>query len=211
MNSIHEQCPNSGLNSVQVTTPVQVATSHWPTQVATPRDVATSFLLPSLKPGRDTKTRSRLPGDFTYVATSFPCRDLTHCRSCRDIDLCRDFNSQQARLRRQFHVATSWRLTYVATSTPCRDLSYCRPCRDLKMMSRHQLPLSPISAMSRRHVATSLAATHVATSNMMSRHPIRPAASQPGCDVHFLVVTSRPTTPGRDLIMMSRPQTGPNL
>ena len=112
--------------------------------------VATPSLLPSLKPGRDTRTKSRSPGRPTYVATSFSCRDLTHCCPCRDINPCRDFNSQQARSRRKFHVVTSWRLTHVTTSTSCRDLLSTTvrfPGRDANIQ-----------------VATSHIATHVATS-----------------------------------------------
>ena len=139
-------CPMSRRQD-QVATPVQ----------ATPcRDIKSvsrhRFSCPVPKPGRP-----------TYVATSSSCRDL---------------NSQQARSRRQSHVATSWRLSDVATSFPCRDIPHCRPCRDVNMMSRppalspmsrrqHDVAtsnhLSLISATSRSHVATSLAATHVAT------------------------------------------------
>ena len=161
MNSVHEQCPNSDLNSVQVATLVQVATSHWPTQVATPRDVATSF------PSQAEQARSRLQNDVAtpsstgqvatsiqcrdiksmsrpqfptgQVATSIPCCDLPYCRPCRDINLCCDAVSaqpKQTRSRLQFHVATSWRLTYVATSTSCCDLQLYFPGHNMNFMSR---------------------------------------------------------------------------
>ena len=145
MNIVHEQCPNSDLNSVQVATPVQVATSHWPTQVATPRDVTTSF------PPQAEQARSRPQNDVTtpsstgQVATSILCRDLLDDPAyVATSSSFRDLNSQQARSRRQFHVATSWRLTYVATSNPCRDLPHCRSCRDIKSISRPPtlLPMS---------------------------------------------------------------------
>ena len=68
----------------------------------------------------------------------------------------RDINSQQARSRSQFHVATSFP-SYLCRDidfmsqphfchsgnsrsrrrNPCRDLPYCHPCRDIKSMSRH--------------------------------------------------------------------------
>ena len=123
--------------------------------------VATPFFLPSLKPGRDTRTRSRPSWRLPYVVTSISCRD---------------FVSQQARSRRQFHVATSWRLNlcrdiksmsrpptlspmsrhqiHVATpfmptvGFPGRDLPHCYPCRDLKNDVATSTQLSPISATS---------------------------------------------------------------
>ena len=137
MNSVHEQCPNSDLNIVQVATPVQVATSHWLTQVATPRDVATSF------PSQAEQARSRpqndvaTPSSTVQVATSIQCRDLLDDQAyVVTSSSCRDLNSQQARSRRQFHVATSWRLTYVATSTSCRDLQLSFPGHNMNFMSR---------------------------------------------------------------------------
>ena len=140
MNSVHEQCSNSDLNSVQVATLVQVATSHWPTQVATPMDVATSL------PPQAEQARSRphnnvtTPSSTGQVATSIPCRDLLDDQAyVATSSSCRDLNSQQARSRRQFHVATSCRLTYVTTSISCRDTEI--------------------------HVATSHIVAHVATSN----------------------------------------------
>ena len=119
--------------------------------------------------------------------------------------------------RHQVHVATS--IPY----RPGRDVSsMSRPPGDYPMsrhptllpmsrhqsMSRRQLQLSPISATSRSYVATSLAATHVATSNDVATSIVHPETY---CHLarsrhHFLVATSRSTRPGRDLITMSRPQ-----
>ena len=131
--------------------PSLIATSHWCRDIAQPTQVATP------EPGRD------LLDDQVYVATSSSCCDL---------------NSQQVWSRRQFPVATSWRLTYVTTSiscrniasahnghsrprhrNPCRDLPHCRPCRDTVSAQQKQ-------TRSRFHflVATSLDVTHVATS-----------------------------------------------
>ena len=151
--------------------------------------------------------------------------------------LCRDINSQQACSRRQFHVATSWRLTHVATSNPCRDavsthsgisrlrhqkpgrdLPHCYPCRDLKMMPRPQLSSAPF--LLRRDAifpCRDISCCHPCRDlKMMSRHQFS-LAKIPGrhpetyCNParsrrHFLVATSRPTKPGRDLKSMLRPQ-----
>ena len=144
---------------------------------------------------------------------------------------------QQARSRRQSHVATSWTTKpmsrhqiHVATSHtvahvatpflptvgfPGRDLPYCCPCRDLKNDVATSTQLSPISATSRRHFSMSRPLLLLPL-KMMSRHQFlwpkfqvvhpetycNPARSRN----HFLVATSRPTKPGRDLKSMSRPQ-----
>ena len=107
MNSYHEQYPNSDLNSVQVATPSEQARSRPQNDVATPSStgqVVTSFpgrdllddqamsrrqphvatSIPN-RPGHDVSCMSRPPRDLTYVATSNPCRDLPHCRPCRDL------------------------------------------------------------------------------------------------------------------------------
>ena len=78
-----------------------VATSNWG------RDTAQST------PGRDllTGSRHRFSWSFTYVATSFPCRNLVPA------------HSGTSRLRHQ---------------NPCRYLPHCRPCRDIKSMSRRR-------------------------------------------------------------------------
>ena len=222
-----------------------VATPLKPLQVATSRR------------GRDTTS---LPTPLPMSRPHFDVATSRQPESRRDIKSVSRHHSVLSRSRRQFHVATSWRLTYVATSNPCRDLPDCCPCRDVKMMSRHQAqpshcrPCRDIQFMSRhqfllavsRHqngVATPLRSPSVATSKMvsrpqvssgpfllrrdaafpcrdvpcchpshdlklMSRHPIQPAATQPGRDVPFLVATSRPSRPANLTSAMSRRQNG---
>ena len=128
--------------------------------------------------------------------------------------------------RYQIHVATSHNVAHVATSNPCRDtisahsgvsrsrrqtpgcdLPYCCPCCDLKNDVATSTQLSPISATSRRHffhVATSLAATHVATSKCYRDININWPKSK--------VVILRPTAtqPGRDATSWSQPHVKPN-
>ena len=131
--------------------------------------------LKSNRPGRDVNPCRDLLDNQAYVATSSSCRDL---------------NSQQARSRRQFHVATSWRLSDVTTSFPCRDIPHCRPCRDVKTMSLHQI----ISASSLLH------------RDAMSRPPLLPPMSRRQHDVATSTPTccnsarSRRPVPGRDLV-----------
>ena len=162
------------------------------------------------RPGRDFTSRSRPPGQLGQVATSIhvatsllstsrPPGRLTYVATSTS---CRDINPQQARLRRQFHVATSWSLSDVATSFPCRYIPHCRPCRDVKMMSRHQT-ISTSSLLRR---------------DTMSRPPLLPPMSRPQNDVatsttccnsarsrrHFLVATSA----CGDLQTRSRPSAG---
>ena len=94
-----------------------------------------------------------------------------------------------------------------AQPSHCRPC--CCPCRDLAMMSRHQACSAPFC-----YVATPCR-------DLPCRHPRRDlkhdvATSSPAghfllqlsqvATSLFLVATSRPTTPGRDLISMSRPQ-----
>ena len=115
--------------------------------------VATPFLLPSLKPGHDIKTRSRPSWRLTYVATSNPCRDLPHCRPCRDI---------KSMSRRRF--CQQWDFQ-VATPKPGRNLPHCYPCRDLKNdVATSTQPHFCYVVTPFFHVATSLATTHVVTS-----------------------------------------------
>ena len=187
--------------------------------------VATPFLLSKPKPGRDTRTRSRPSWRLPYVATSISCRDFVsqqarsrhqfHVTTSWRLNLCRDIKSMwrpptlSPMSRHQIHVvtpflptvgfpgldtkiqvATSHTATHVVTSTQLSPFLLRRdaifPCRDLKMMSRHQCQLAKIPG----------------------RHPetcCNPARSRR----HFLVATSHPTKPGRDLKSMSRPQIGP--
>ena len=161
--------------------------------------VATSF------PGRDFISRSRPPGRPTYVATSSSCRDL---------------NSQQARSRRQFHVATSWRLTYVATSiscrnitsahnghsrsqhrNPCRGLPHCRPCRDINFMSRHCFCSTKTDQVATSLPCRDLTCYHPRRDlKMMSRHQAASQGFQP-CRHSSQIATS---------ISWSRPHAQPN-
>ena len=54
-------------------------------------------------------------------------------------------------------------------------------------------------------VATSLTATHVATSKMMSRHQAAPESFQLCCNLKISGCNTLKTNPGRDLKSMSRP------
>ena len=200
MNSAHEQCPNSNLNSVQV------ATSHWPTQVAT------SF------PPQAEQARSRPQNDVAtssstgQVATSIPCRNLLDDQTyVATSSSCRDLNSQQARSRRQFHVATSWRLTYVATSSSCRDLN--------SQQARSRRQFHGVTTWRLTYVATSTSCRDLVPAHSeifksrrqqsrsrpptllpMSRHQIHVATP-------FLPNQSRP---GRDFTSLSRPHAQPS-
>ena len=83
--------------------PLQVATSKRGHDIVSPAhppsQVATSFF------------QVATFWSFTYVATSFLCRDLVLA------------HSGTSRLRHR---------------NPCRDLPSCRPCRDIKSMSRRR-------------------------------------------------------------------------
>ena len=87
--------------------------------------------------------------------------------------------------RHQFHVATSFLPTMGFpgrdTKNPGRDLPHYYPCRDLQ-------------------------------SNWLKSQVVQPETyyNPARSRRHFLVATSCPTKPGRDLKSMSRPQTGPN-
>ena len=169
------------------------------------RDITLVSRHRSAHSGRDTRTRSRPPGRPTYVATSSSCRDL---------------NSQQARSRHQFHVATSWRLTYVATSiscrdiasahnghsrsrhrNPCRDLPHCRPCRDIKFMSQHRFCSTKTDQVGTSLPCHDLTCCHPRRDlKMMSRHQAASQGFQP-CRHSSQVATS---------ISWSRPHAQPN-
>ena len=147
VNSIHEQCPNSELNSAQNSALHQIR----------------SCALSAQRPGRaHNLRRSRAQRaqvarialrSWAHVATSFPCpaqgqvatlfpsRDLLEASPCRDIKLVSRHYLGQSRSRPPGGVATplllpspkpgrdtktrsrpSWSFTYVATSNSCRDL-----------------------------------------------------------------------------------------
>ena len=192
--------------------PAQVARSACAGRAHSAQVVGACRDLPAL-PSQTAQVTTSFPGrDLLEV---IPCRDITlvsrHRLSCLASsqvatpepgrDLLDDqpmsrhqvhvvtSSSQQARSRRQFHVATSWRLTYVATSISCRDIASahnglsrsrrqapgrnlprCYPCRDLKNDVGTSNQLSPISATSRRH-------------SSMSRRPLQPPMSRPQNDV----------------------------
>ena len=161
---------------------IHVATSHTVAHVATSN------------PCRDTVSDH---SGISRPRCQTPGRDLPYCCPCRDL---------------KNDVATSTQLSPISATSrrhfSCRDLPFCHTCRDLKMMSQHQAQPSqvvtskpgrdqPLFPLQNALVATSK--TLVATLNLLS--PI-----QPGRDVHFLVATSCPTKPGRDLKSMSRPQ-----
>ena len=94
-----------------------------------------------------------------------------------------------------------------AQPSHCRPC--CCPCRDLTMMSRHQACSAPFCYVATpcrdfpcRHPCRNLK-HDVATSNPAGHFLLQ--LSQVATSL-FLVATSRPTTPGDDLICMSRPQ-----
>ena len=161
------------------------------------------------------------------VATSISCRDILETNLCRDIVLMSRPPRMLSMSRRQNDVATSSLLSHCH---PCRDIQFMSRHQFLLAVSRHQNGVAtPLQSPS---VATSKMVSRPQVTSapflrrhdvafpcrdvsycypcrdlkLMSRHPIQPAATQPDRDVHFLVATSRPTTPGRDLITMSRPQ-----
>ena len=172
--------------------------------------VATPFLLPSPKPGRNTKTRSRPSWKLTYVATSISCRDLVSAQSrisrsrCQNpgLDLphcypCRDLKMMS---RPQIQLAKSQPQIFRS------QLRKAIQRRDLKSMSRRCF--RPI----RTHdVATSKRGRD--TNPQCPLETLKSQVVQPEnfCNParsrhHFLVATSHPTKPGRDLKLMSRPQ-----
>ena len=133
---------------------------------------------------RDIKFMSRHQFPTGQGATSVSCRDILKTNLCRDIV----FMSRPPRLMSMSR--------HPAQPSHCRPC--CCPCRDLAMMSRHQACSAPFF-----YVATSLADTHVVTSSPSGHFLLQ--LSQVATSL-FLVATSRLTTPGRDLISMSRPQ-----
>ena len=164
MNSVHEQYPNSDLNSAQNSALHQAACP-----MSRPQRMSRHHFLPLTEQARSRpqmmsrpqvqQARSRRQ---SHVATSWTTKPMSRPPGrpspCRDI---------------KFMSRPQFPTSQVATSVPCRDLLETNLCRDivpmsrrptLSPMSRRQLQLSPISATSRRHVATSLATTHVATS-----------------------------------------------
>ena len=113
--------------------------------------------------------------------------------------------------RHRFHVATSFLPTVKFlgrdTKNPGHDLPHCHLCRDLKNDVATSNQLSFISATSRHrffHVATSLCATHVVTSKVMSRPQAQPSqvvTSKPGRDQPLFPLRtplSRPKNLGHD-------------
>ena len=167
----------------------QVATS-WMTNLC--RDIVFMSRPHTLSPMSRHQSMSRLQFPTGQVTTSVSCRDLLETNLCHDINFmsqhrfCPQWAFQVATpksmSRHQIHVATSFLL------------NKNRPGRDFTSLSRpHLLP------------PTSRPQNDVATSSRLSRLPTL-SPFQPGRGVHFLVSTSRPTKPGRDLITMSRPQ-----
>ena len=77
------------------------------------------------------------------------------------------------------------------------------------MMSRPQISSAHLYYVATPffHVATSLAATHVMTSKMMSQPQATPQSFQPYRNLKILGCNTLKTNPGRDLKSMSRPQT----
>ena len=165
MNSVHEQCPNSDLNSAQnsalhqaacpMSRPQRTSRHRFPSLTEQGRSRPQMMSRPQVQQARSRRqSMSRPPGRQAYVETSSSCRDV---------------NSLQARSRRQFHVATSWTTSLcrdikfmsrrqfptsqVTTSVPCRDLLETNLCRDIVSMSRPPT-LSPMSRH-QIHVATS--------------------------------------------------------
>ena len=138
VNSAHEQCPNSDLNSVQVTT------SHWPTQVATSKwghDPKFN------RPGRDANPMSR--------PASAPPPEVPLSRPKTLVETPNHHKAARTMSRHQIGVATPFllpspklgrnanpmsRLQFpigqVATLVPCRDLLDTNLCRDINFMSR---------------------------------------------------------------------------
>ena len=162
-------------------------------------------LAPSNSPGHDIVSMSRPPGGHPMSRHHIGVATLSLPPSIKPG---RDFISRSRPPRRPTYVATSsscrdikFPTGQVATSVPCRDLLETNLCRDINFMSRpHSCPQWDFQ------VVTSHAAIHVATSKMMSRHPINSApfllrrnAILPYRDVPC-------SHPCRDLKMMPRHQ-----
>ena len=172
-------------------------------------------------PCRDLTSMLRHQGNQNHVVTSNRCRDTTQASpSCDllELHLCRDIASmsrppsQPPMSRHQSMSRLQFPTGQVTTSITCRDLLKTNLCRDINFMSRPPFCHSEISRSRRQHPGCDLPHCYPCRDlKVMSRHLVQPAATQLGRDVPFLVATSRPTTPGRDFLTMSRPQTGPNL
>ena len=137
--------------------------------------VTTPFLLPSPKPGRtlcrDINFMSRPHWRQTYVETSTSCRDLLHCRPCRDIKSMSRHPTLLPMSRPQNDVATSNQLSPIF-ATSRHPFSMSRP------------PLQPPMSRPQNDVAT---CNPTCCNSARSRR-------------QFLVATSRSTRLGRDLI-----------
>ena len=127
-------------------------------------------------------------------------------------NLCRDIVSMSRpptlppMLRHQSMTRLQFPTGQVATLIPSRYLLKTNLCRDINFMSRPPFCHSKISRSRHQHQGRDLPHCYPCRDlKVMSRHPIQPAATQPGRDVPFLAATSRPTTPGRDFITMFRP------
>ena len=178
-----------------------VATSNWcrdTTQSTSGRDLKTgsrhrfscpaSSQVATLEPGRDPPGDSPMSRHQFHVATSFPNRPG------RDVSSMSRPPGDQPMSQHQFHVATSFlptvgfpgrdaKLQVTTSHTPTHVATS-------KMMSRPQLSSAPFllcrDSIFFFHVATSLAATHVATSIPTGQNPrssiLRPTTTQPGRD-----------------------------
>ena len=129
-------------------------------------------------------------------------------------------------LRHQIDVATSLRPLQVATSKRGRDtVSPAQPqarsqhqnqvatlletnlCRDINFMSLPRFfPTVGFLGRDTKNPVRDLQSNWLKSQVVQAETYYNPARSRR----HFLVVTSCPTKPGRDLKSMSRPQTGPN-
>ena len=133
------------------------------------------------KPGRDVKMMSRPPALAPMLR--------------RQNDVATSYHLSLIYATSRRHVATSLATSHVATSLATSHVATSLRCRDIKtasIMSRRQIS-----------VATPPRPLHVATSSPAGHFLLQ--LSQVATSL-FLVATSRPTTPGRDLISMSRPQ-----
>ena len=187
MNSVYEQCPNSNLNS-DLNSAQNSALHQAACPMSRPHfDVATSRqpessrdTNPLRRPQvatlcRDINFMSRPHWRQTYVATSTSCRDLLHCRPCRDIPTLLPMS------RPQNDVATSNQLNPIS-ATSRRHFSMSRPPLQ-PPMSRPQAQLATSccnSARSRRpfpgrdltsHHTRSRPQIHVATSTGPNLQP----------------------------------------
>ena len=132
--------------------------------------VATSFLPTVGFPGCDTK----IPG-----------RDLPHCHPCRDLKNDVTTSNPFGQITTSnFQVATPKGHPHIVTSNPCRDAVFTqseqtrsRPQGEVATPNSQCPPAMPKSQVAKPETYCNPA---------RSRH-------------HFLVATSRPTKPGRDL------------